>query len=151
MKTIISLLLIAMTMLMAVDGYTQTSLTGAQVATVKNGDHELLITTDRIQAGLRKLLDPSKKGFAVRSARVISYEGHHYLEVLGQTHETCLIPLTEKDGILFEIIGTENRIVLCTGKGEGCQPHLTENGWSCSDSPEECEKTVALADHSIFD
>jgi len=151
MKTIISSVLTAMVMLMAVGGYAQTGLTGAQVATVKNGEHELLITTDRIQTGLKKLFGPAKKDLAVRYARVITHEGQHYLEVSGQKHETCLIPLTEKDGILFEVIGTENRIVLCIGKGEGCQPRLTDIGWHCSESSEECEKTVALSDHSIFD
>jgi hypothetical protein len=151
MKTIISSVLTTMVMLMAIGGYGQTVLTGAQVATVKNGDHELLIPTDRIQTGLKKLFGPAKKDLAVRSAHVITHKGQHYLEVSGQKHETCLIPLTEKDGILFEVIGTENRIVLCIGKGEGCQPRLTYNGWHCSESPEECEKTVALSDHSIFD
>lgn len=151
MKTIISLALTAMVTLMAVDGHAQTSLTGAQVATVKNGDYELLIPTDRIQTGLNRLFGSSKVKLAVRSARVITYEGNHFLEVSGQKHETCLIPLTEKDGELFERIGTENRIVLCAGKGDGCQPQLTENGWRCSDSPEECVKSVAASDRSIFD
>jgi hypothetical protein len=170
MKTVISFIVMALVTLAAVNGHAQSGATGSHVATVKNGDYEILIPTDRIQAGLNKLFGPSKKDFPITSVSVITYEGSLYLQVSGVKsvsmtsyedsllrkesgimHETCLIPLTERNGELFEMIGLESRIVLCAGKGEGCQPRLTENGWFCSDSTEECEKSVVVTDHSIFE
>jgi len=151
MKTIISSLLTAMVTLAAVNGHAQSDLSGPQVATVKNGGYEILIPTDRIQTGLKRLFGPSKQDITIRSVSVISYEDHLYLQVTGAKHEICLIPLAEKDGALFEMIGLETRIVLCAGNGDGCQPLLTENGWRCSDSTGECVKSVAVTDHSIFE
>ena len=151
MKTIIPSLLTAMLTIVAVSGHAQTGLTVSQVATVKNGDHQIFIPTDKIQTALNKLFGPSKRDFTIKFLSVITYEDNFFLQVIGVNNETCLIPLTEKDGKLLETIGAGAQIVLCAGKGDGCKPQLTENGWYCSDSTEECEKSVLVTDHSIFE
>ena len=124
---------------------------GPLIGNIQGEKFKLEISIDKVQDGLTSLLTPSAQNFIIKSAEIINYENRYFLKVIGNENQKCLIALKEYEEKLYELNDNAIPIVVCSGCDEGCEPILTDNGWSCIGECSECNKTESISDHYIFE